>query len=81
MHTSPAQLPGSGDAGGMNVVERAQAEELAELGHQVELITRRTSPDEPDVVQLAPGVVLRHLDAGPPTPLPKSEIDAHIAEF
>ena len=81
MHTSPAQLPGSGDAGGMNVVERAQAEALAELGHNVELITRRTSPDEPDVVELAPRVTLRHLDAGPPTPLAKSEIDAHIEEF
>ncbi|MFZ0531237.1 MAG: glycosyltransferase [Propionicimonas sp.] len=81
MHTSPAQMPGSGDAGGMNVVERAQAEALAALGHRVDLITRRTSPDEPDAVELAPGVTLRHLDAGPSTPLAKSEIDAHIEEF
>jgi len=81
MHTSPAALPGSGDAGGMNVVERAQAEALAELGHQVDLITRRASPEAPDVVELAPGVVLRHLPAGPPSPLAKSEIDRYIPEF
>jgi D-inositol-3-phosphate glycosyltransferase len=81
MHTSPATLPGSGDAGGMNVVERAQAEALAALGHQVELVTRRSSPDDPDEVVLFPGVLLRHLDAGPRTPLPKSVIDDHIDQF
>lgn len=81
MHTSPATLPGSGDAGGMNVVERAQAEALAALGHRVELVTRRSAPDDPDEVELYPGVVLRHLDAGPSTPLPKSVIDDHIEQF
>lgn len=81
MHTSPANLPGSGDAGGMNVVERSLALALAELGHTVDLVTRRSHPDDPDAVDLAPGVVLRHLDAGPRTPLPKSVIDDHIDEF
>jgi Glycosyltransferase len=81
MHTSPANLPGSGDAGGMNVVEREQARALAELGHRVRLVTRRSSPDEPDVVELFPGVTLHHLDAGPATVLPKSRIDDHLEEF
>ena len=81
MHTSPADLPGSGDAGGMNVVERAQAVALAALGHEVELITRRASPDAPDLVELAPGVTLRHIAAGPAAPLAKSAIDAFIPEF
>lgn len=81
MHTSPATLPGTGDAGGMNVVERCQAEALAALGHRVELVTRRSSPDDPDEVELLPNVVLRHLDAGPRTPLAKSAIDEHIDEF
>lgn len=81
MHTSPAALPGTGDAGGMNVVERCQAEALARLGHQVELVTRRSSPEDPDQIELMPGVVLNHVDAGPPTPLAKSEIDDHIEEF
>src|SRR5665647_2582249 len=52
MHTSPLDAPGSGDAGGMNVVERHTAEALAELGHQVDLITRRSDPGQPDVVDL-----------------------------
>lgn len=81
LHTSPATQPGSGDAGGLNVVERATADALADLGHTVDLITRRADPSEPDVVELRPGVVLRHLTAGPEQPLPKSEIDAFIPEF
>ncbi len=81
MHTSPAELPGAGDAGGMNVVERHQASALAQLGHQVEFITRRTSPTAADVVDLEPGVTMRHVTAGPETPLAKSRIDAHIPQF
>ncbi|MGC3954948.1 MAG: glycosyltransferase [Propionicimonas sp.] len=81
LHTSPATQPGSGDAGGLNVVERATADALAELGHRVDLITRRAHPDEPDAVELRPGVTLRHLTAGPERPLAKSEIDAFIPEF
>src|SRR5450759_3736798 len=65
MHTSPLDAPGSGDAGGMNVVERHTAEALAALGHQVDLITRRSDPRQPDVVDLGGGVRVRHLDAGP----------------
>jgi D-inositol-3-phosphate glycosyltransferase len=81
MHTSPAHVPGSGDAGGMNVVESSQALALAALGHQVEMVTRRSSPNDPDVVELAPGVLLRHLDAGPATLLAKSVIDDHLEQF
>ncbi len=65
----------------MNVVERSQAEALAALGHRVELVTRRSGADDPDEVELLPNVLLRHVDAGPRTPLAKSLIDEHIEEF
>lgn len=81
MHTSPADLPGSGDAGGMNVVEHHQAFALARLGHRVDLITRRSDPAQPDVADLSDAVRLLHLPAGPPERLAKSLIDAHIEEF
>ncbi len=81
LHTSPATLPGSGDAGGLNVVERATADALAGLGHSVDLITRRAAADDPDAVELAPGVTLRHVSAGPAEPLAKSRIDEFIPEF
>jgi D-inositol-3-phosphate glycosyltransferase len=81
LHTSPGAEPGSGDVGGMNVVVRNQAEALGAAGHHVEILTRRSSPDEPDVVDLAPGVVLRFLSAGPAEAVPKGRHEEFIAEF
>ncbi|MFW6600312.1 glycosyltransferase [Propionibacteriaceae bacterium Y2011] len=81
LHTSPTSAPGTGDAGGMNVVELHQARELAELGHQVELITRRESPDTPEVTELAPRLTLRQVVAGPVEVVAKSKQEALIGEF
>jgi glycosyltransferase involved in cell wall biosynthesis/LmbE family N-acetylglucosaminyl deacetylase len=81
LHTSPAESPGAGDAGGMNVVVAHEARALAALGHTVDLITRRSLPDQPDAIELSPGVTLRHLTAGPTAPLAKSAIDAYIPDF
>jgi D-inositol-3-phosphate glycosyltransferase len=81
LHTSPGAEPGSGDAGGMNVVVRHQAEALAALGHHVEILTRRSSPDMPATRRLAAGVNLRYLDAGPLTSVPKGDHEDFIDEF
>lgn len=81
LHTSPLDSPGSKDAGGMNVVEVAQALALGERGHQVEIVTRRSDPDSPDVVQIAPSVTVRHLTAGPTEPLAKSAQEEWIGAF
>jgi D-inositol-3-phosphate glycosyltransferase len=81
LHTSPGDEPGSGEVGGMNVVVRHQAEALADRGHHVEIITRRSSPDQPDSVSLVPGVCLRFLSAGPAAAVPKGEHDAFIEPF
>jgi D-inositol-3-phosphate glycosyltransferase len=81
LHTSPADSPGSGDAGGMNVVVWHEARSLAAEGHAVDVITRRSHPDQPAAVSLGPGVTLRHLDAGPAEVLPKSAIDSYIPDF
>ena len=81
MHTSPIADPGAGDAGGMNVVIRALADAVADLGFDVDLLTRRADEVSPDCMELRPGVRLRQIPAGPPTPLAKSAIDAHIDEF
>jgi D-inositol-3-phosphate glycosyltransferase len=81
LHTSPGAEPGSGDAGGMNVVVRHQAEALAALGHHVEILTRRSSADMPATRRLAAGVTLRYLDAGPLTTVPKGDHEDFIDEF
>ncbi|MGJ6979624.1 glycosyltransferase [Aestuariimicrobium soli] len=54
MHTSPVAIPGSGDAGGMNVVEWNIATALARQHHDVTLVTRKTSPDDPDTSDVTP---------------------------
>jgi len=81
LHTSPGAEPGSGDVGGMNVVVRNQAEALGAAGHHVEILTRRSSPVGPDVVDLAPGVVLRLVAAGPAEPVTKGRHEEFVAEF
>lgn len=81
MHTSPAERPGTADAGGMNVLISALALALGARGVEVEFVTRRSDPAQADVVDLAPNVRLHHVPAGPPSPLPKSVIHHHIDEF
>jgi len=81
LHTSPGAEPGSGDAGGMNVVVRNQAEALAAAGHTVEILTRRSSPEIARKVQLHPRVTLRFLDAGPAAPVPKGDHEDFIDAF
>lgn len=81
MHTSPTEQAGTADAGGMNVLIRSLAEALGQQDVAVDFITRRSHPNQPDTVALDENVVLRHIDAGPQTPLPKSAIDDHIDEF
>jgi D-inositol-3-phosphate glycosyltransferase len=81
LHTSPGAEPGSGDAGGMNVVIRHQAEAMASVGHRVEILTRRSSPNQPAEQVLVPGVTLRFLDAGPAEPVVKGAHENFIDEF
>ncbi|MDY7542907.1 MULTISPECIES: glycosyltransferase [unclassified Cryobacterium] len=81
LHTSPGDEPGSGDAGGMNVVVRQQAEAMAAAGHTVDILTRRSSPTLPDAVVLAPRLTLRFLQAGPVAPISKGAHEAVIDEF
>lgn len=81
LHTSPVAIPGSADAGGMNVVELNSALALAKAGHQVDLITRRDNPEVPAVIQVAEGVRLLNLDAGPAHPVAKSRSESLIEPF
>ena len=81
LHTSPVASPGSADAGGMNVVELNSALALAEAGHRVDLITRRDTPDAPPQAEIAPGVRLVNLDAGPARVVAKSRAEALIEPF
>src|SRR4029453_12476088 len=65
VHTSPLDQPGTGDAGGMNVYVLEVSRRLAEMGVAVDVFTRATSSALPPIVEAAPGVLVRHVVAGP----------------
>jgi D-inositol-3-phosphate glycosyltransferase len=81
VHSSPLALPGVGDSGGMNVHVRALASELARVGVESDLYTRATSPDDPPVVEVEPGVRVLHLPAGPLGPVPKQSLPRYLCAF
>lgn len=80
-HASPLAVLGGVDAGGQNVHVAALATALADLGVEVTVHTRREDPAVPRQVQLAPGVVVEHVDAGPPHPVPKDQLLPHMGAF
>ena len=78
VHTSPLDQPGAGDAGGMNIYVAESAKRMAAMGVKVDIFTRRNHADLPDTVELAPGVTVRHLDAGPVEGVTKEELPQYI---
>nr|WP_283139856.1 D-inositol-3-phosphate glycosyltransferase [Rhizohabitans arisaemae] len=81
LHTSPLDQPGTGDAGGMNVYIVEVAKRLAGLGVEVEIFTRQTARDLPATVELAPGVLVRHVTAGPYEELSKESLPGQLCAF
>jgi D-inositol-3-phosphate glycosyltransferase len=81
VHTSPLDQPGCGDAGGLNVYVTEVAKLLAERGIEVEIFTRATSSELPPSVELVPGVVVRHIIAGPYEGLDKNDLPAQLCAF
>ena len=81
VHTSPLHQPGTGDAGGMNVYIVELSKRLADQGIEVEIFTRTTSSDLAPTVELAPGVLVRHITAGPFEGLVKEDLPAQLCAF
>ena len=81
VHTSPLEQPGTGDAGGLNVYVVEVARRLAERGVEVDIFTRAVSRDVPPVAELAPGVLVRHLTAGPFEDLDKADLPGQLCHF
>lgn len=81
VHTSPLQTPGTGDAGGLNVYVVETARRLAQRGIEVEIFTRATDGALPETVQLAPGVLVHHVPAGPFEGLSKEDLPGQLCAF
>ena len=78
IHTSPLDQPGTGDAGGMNVYVLESAKQLANAGVAVEIFTRATSSDVDAIVELAPGILVRNVTAGPFEGLRKEDLPGQL---
>ncbi|WP_373562890.1 D-inositol-3-phosphate glycosyltransferase [Nocardioides campestrisoli] len=81
LHTSPLDQPGTGDAGGMNVYVLELARRLGQQGVEVDIFTRATSSSLPATVEAAPGVLVRHVAAGPYEGLAKADLPAQLCAF
>jgi D-inositol-3-phosphate glycosyltransferase len=65
----------------MNVYIVEVAKRLAQAGVEVEVFTRATGGDLPPVVEMAPGVLVRHVTAGPLEGLAKEDLPAELCDF
>ncbi|CAN5860027.1 D-inositol-3-phosphate glycosyltransferase [soil metagenome] len=81
LHTSPVEQPGSGDAGGMNVYVAELSRRLAARGIEVDVYTRATSSSAPPVHEVAPGVSVRSVVAGPFEGLAKADLPGQMCPF
>jgi D-inositol-3-phosphate glycosyltransferase len=81
VHTSPLDAPGGGDAGGLNVYVLETSRRLADAGIAVEVFTRATSSEQPPSVEAHPGVIVRHVAAGPFEGLRKEDLPAQLCAF
>jgi len=77
----PAVAIGQEEAGGQNVYVRQVGEALAELGWQVDMFTRRSSTEQPAVVQHGPQCRTIRLAAGPPEFMTRDNLFEHLPEF
>ena len=78
VHTSPLDQAGMGDAGGMNVYVVESAKKMAQAGVSVDIFTRANHPDLPESVEIAEGVNVKHLVAGPFGGLSKEELPSQL---
>src|SRR5690349_3327368 len=76
-HASPLAVLGGVDAGGQNVHVAALAGALTRAGDHVVVHTRRDDVGLPRRVEVC-GVEVDHLDAGPPTEVPKDGLLPYV---
>lgn len=81
VHTSPLEQPGTGDAGGLNVYVVEVSKRLARRGIEVEIFTRMTDGALPLQSELAPGVHVRNVIAGPFEGLRKEDLPGQLCAF
>jgi glycosyltransferase involved in cell wall biosynthesis len=80
-HASPLALIGGVDSGGQNVYVAQLAKQLARLGYQVDIFTRRDCESQKQVTDWLPGIRVINVAAGPPHFIPKEAMLPHMEQF
>ncbi|MFN2460872.1 MAG: glycosyltransferase [Candidatus Velthaea sp.] len=80
-HASPLATLGGVDAGGQNVHVASLASALAKFGHTVSVYTRRDDRSLPRRVLMGHGVLVEHVDAGPPRAISKDRLLPYMSAF
>lgn len=80
-HASPLAMLGGVDSGGQNVYVGQVAANLADLGYEVDVFTRRDSEHQPRVVEWTGGVRIIAVPAGPPASVRKEDLLPYMGEF
>lgn len=81
VHGDPATQTGIEEAGGQCVYVREIGEELAKLGFQVDMFTRKIRAGEPEIVQHSSKCRTIRLLAGPEKFIPRDEIYGYMPQF
>jgi D-inositol-3-phosphate glycosyltransferase len=80
-HASPLAVIGGVDSGGQNVYVANTARNLARLGYQVDIFTRKDDKKTPDIYNWEKGVRIIHVPAGPQKFIPKEELLPYMDDF
>ncbi|MGE5463955.1 MAG: glycosyltransferase, partial [Syntrophothermus sp.] len=80
-HASPLADLGGVDSGGQNVYIAHVAQNLARLGYQVDVFTRRDDQSLPEVYNWMEGLRVIHVPAGPAEYVRKEDLLGHMDEF
>ena len=65
VHTSPLARPGTRDSGGMNVYISELSHEMGRRAHTMDIFTRRTDPDTPEITVIDERTRVIQIKAGP----------------
>lgn len=79
-HTNPLDPPGHRHSGGMNVYIQELSHQLAGLGHQVDIITRR-SDEGPTITEISKNLRLVQIEVGPKEPIEKELAISYVPAF
>jgi D-inositol-3-phosphate glycosyltransferase len=80
-HASPLGVLGGVDSGGQNVYVGQLARNLAAIGYDVDVFTRRDSDLLPEIAEWVNGVRIVHLTAGPAAFVRKEDLLPHMEPF